>query len=650
MTVLIGLVSGTYNRLDLLKRMVETFRADVPSGMSYTITLVDGGSTDGTLAWARAQDDVQLIEDGKLTGAINAFTRGAFATDAKYIIMANDDIEFVPGSIVRAFVYLEDHETCGAVAFADNRPLPPSYGPDVWKVLSAPTIRNGVEDSAIYAQVGMFRKWLGDLCDWWGANTAMKQARTYAGDNHLSAHIWQLGYSVDVVEGCRIIDHVMLDELREINGAAGRITNPTDSDYYYNQWPGKVKGPMIPDSPQVEQQDIPSIRVLYLPIYDPGWEAAQKQKRGLRDALARAVTPKGFHLAVKEIDYFAIPESQLEATLLKAADEFQPRLILTQIQAPGPITGDILSKLRARLPRASVINWNGDYWPDGLVSDAMLKLLRQVDLQLTVNGSVLEQYRAHGIAADYWQIGYEEPGDWPSAMPDMPHHDILFLGNKYWPVRQKLWDTVTAFADHDCHVGFYGSGWDAPDGFNLYDFAQGKALYRNARIALGDNQFPDAAGYVSNRLFQAMAAGGCLFMQQWVKDMEELIGLKAGVHYIEWEDYDDLRKKLIWWLDPNHEGIRRKIADAGTAYVRQFHSFDARVTELFQLIGKHMQPHRDVEANAVKLRYIGPLPEGGEMGRSTGLHYEYYSGKPLVVDKLDAPYFLAQPGLWRLEA
>lgn len=647
MTALIGLVSGTYNRLDLLKRMVETFRADVPLGSPYTITLIDGGSTDGTLDWARAQADVQLIEDGQLTGAIPAFTRGAFATDARYIIMANDDVEFIPGAILKAFVHLEDNPGCGAVAFADNRPTPGLKTVNDFTVLHMAANRNGQYVAVPYAQVGMFRKWLGDACDWWGANTGMKGARTYAGDNYLSAMIWQRGYTVDAVPGCTVIDRVADDELRQINGAHGQITNNADSDQYYKLWPGPIGGPVIPNAPQVEQQDVPSIRVLYLPIYEPGWTIQKTQKRGLRDALSRARTPKGWTLAVQEFDYFAIPEAQLESALLQAAEEFQPRLILTQIQAPGPLTGAILMKLRSRLPRTSIINWNGDYWPDGLVSDAMVSLLRNVDLQLTVNGSVLEQYRANGIPADYWQIGYEEPGD---DLPTMPHHDILFLGNKYWPVRQQLWDVATSFADHDCHVGFYGSGWDAPDGFNLYDFAQGKALYRNARIALGDNQFPDAAGYVSNRLFQAMAAGGCLFMQQRVKDMETLIGLKAGMHYVEWIDHDDLREKLAYWLDPKHEKQRRKIADAGTAYIRQFHSFDARVVELFALIGKHLQPHRDIEANAVTLRFIGPLDaEHGEMGRSTGLHYTYQPGKPFVVDKLDAPYFLAS-GDWVVEA
>ena len=58
---MISLVSGTYNRLPLLKRMVASARqsaADLP----LEIVLVDGGSTDGTIAWCKSQPDIVLIE------------------------------------------------------------------------------------------------------------------------------------------------------------------------------------------------------------------------------------------------------------------------------------------------------------------------------------------------------------------------------------------------------------------------------------------------------------------------------------------------------------------------------------------------------------------------------------------------------------
>ncbi len=120
MSVILSIVTGTFNRLQLLAEMIESVRATVPSSISYEFVIVDGGSTDGTLEWCKRQRDVVLIEQGALLGAIKAFNAGAYAARGQYVILANDDVLFHIGSIVRAIVYLEEHPTCGAVAFADQ--------------------------------------------------------------------------------------------------------------------------------------------------------------------------------------------------------------------------------------------------------------------------------------------------------------------------------------------------------------------------------------------------------------------------------------------------------------------------------------------------------------------------------------------------
>ena len=644
MRPIIGLVSGTYNRIDLLQKMVQSFRDNLPETIPYTITLVDGGSTDGTLDWIRAQSDIQLIADGKLMGAISAFTRGAFATDAQYIVIANDDIVFGEDSILAAYIHLEENLGCGAVAFKDNRPIPGYVDDTTFKTLRMPARQNDRPASVIYAQVGMFRKWLGDVCDWWGANTTMREAQTYGGDNNLSAHVWAKGYRVEEVDGCYVIDYVVEDELRRINRASGEIANMGDSEIYYRQWNSAYNGPTIPPRPILPQQDTPAVRVLYLPVYEPGWTIQKTQKRGLRDALIQAKTPKGWGLSVYEIDYLSIPPKQLEDELLHAAGSFQPRLILTQIQAPSPLTANILSRLRSYHPRASLINWNGDYWPGGLTSPEMLHLLRYVDLQLTVNASVLDKYQEQGIAAAYWQIGYEEAGD---DLPQMPVHDVVFLGSFNNPKRLPLLEALKEMSDGGVNVGVYQPG-DASA--TLYDFAKGKALYHAAKIAIGSNEYPDGYGFFSNRVFQAMAAGGCIYFQQKVPGMKELTGLLPGTHFVEWSDYADLRAQVRYFLDPANEADRRRIADAGTRFVHQFHSFEARVQELFGLMKEHLQPYQDPQANAIHLRYIGRMAEGFGIPSRTNerLHYQYEPGKLLLVDKLDAPYFLAQPELWEM--
>ena len=108
----------------------------------------------------------------------------------------------------------------------------------------------------------------------------------------------------------------------------------------------------------------------------------------------------------------------------------------------------------------------------------------------------------------------------------------------------------------------------------------GAAVYQNAKLSIGDNLFSDNTGFVSNRLFQALAAGGAMYMQQHVKGLDELTGFIAGKHYVEWSDFRDLKAKIEYYLE--HDEERRKIARLGTRYCRRYHSFDARVKELFE--------------------------------------------------------------------
>lgn len=643
---LFSIVTGTYNRFEMLADFMRSVREQIPDTIPYEFVICDGGSTDATLPYLRQQTDVVLIEDGELKGAISAFTRAAKRARGQFVLLANDDIVMGEDSILTALVYLQDHLTCGAVAFRDNRPIPGYVDNTNWHTLKMPAVKNGRAVSVIYAQVGLFRAWLGHTFNWWtGAHNEMSASLTYAGDNFLSAKIWQAGYTVDEVEGCYIIDYVADDELRQITLTKQGQTTVSDSDAYYGLW-GRDGGPHIPQFQMLQQQDMPSIRVLYLPIYEPGWEVQKTQKHGLRDALMHAKTPNGWGMSVYELDYLAISAKQLEVEIMRVCELWQPRIILTQIQGHLPITPAILAKIRTNYPRASIINWNGDESQGGLITPEMINLLRLVDLQLTVNASTLPVYEQYGIQAAYWQIGYEEPGD---DLPDMPAHDVVFLGSFNNPARLPLKTALEELRNEGVNVGIYQPG-DASA--TLYNFAKGVSLYRNSRLSIGSNEYPESRGFFSNRMLQAMSAqGGALYLQQRIHGIQELTGIIPGVHFIEWTDYDDLKAQVRYFLNPANEADRLRISQAGTRFVREYHSFDHRVTELFALMKKHLQPYQDPTVNAVYLKYIGRNKDGfGIPSRTTeGLHYQHIPGRLLLVNKLDAPYMLADPDkLWEL--
>lgn len=550
----ISVVTGTYNRIERLQRMVASARAAIAPPLTYEFVIVDGGSTDGTQDWCQTQPDVRLIEHGALYGGLKAFGDGARAAVGECVVLANDDITFLPYSLTRAWVHLQSTPTCGAVAFADNRPAP-GYG-DGYKVQTISVDFNGTMRSVPYAQVGMFRRGLGNEAGWWGdEHPIMRQGHTYGGDNFLSARIWEIGYTVDAVDGAAVHDDIADDLLRAMNTQA-ELRKP---GMYYQVYAAPPKFPPVQQFAETGER----LRVLLLTLYEPGYG---QYKRGLRDALENVA-------AVWEVDY--LNEAYDLAALVKA---WQPHLLLMQLHSAENVTPADLAAARTWCPSMTVVNWNGDVYLDKLTSPGMLELLQHVDMQLVVNDTVIPTYAEHGIKSAYWQVAFE-PVD--ADLPVVAAHDVVWLANGYTDARKQLGELLRSI--QGVNVGLYGTGWRMPNGNTTYNFAAGAALYRKAKIALGDNQYPDQRGFVSNRIFEALGNGAFL-LHQHVDGLEELTGLKNGVHYVEWTTPQDLQQKIRWWLNPKHAHERKLIAETGERFVRGQHSFDARVRDLFERI------------------------------------------------------------------
>lgn len=319
------------------------------------------------------------------------------------------------------------------------------------------------------------------------------------------------------------------------------------------------------------------MKTLYLPIIEPGGhhDIALANKHGLRDALA-------MNGEVHQFDYLAVDVSVLYAETARLVSEFQPDLLLMQLHGADRLTPQNLADLRALRPGMKLANWNGDVHLHGLTAPNMLELLKQVDLQLVVNAAALPIYAEHGIRAAYWNIGYEEPNE---PLPLVPAYDILFLGANYSDKRKQLGETLLQYGEsHKIHVGLFGDGWDERGKLsNVYNFTEGAALYRACKIAISDNQFPEALGAFSNRLFQALA-DGAFVLQQRIPDIEKYAQLIPGKHFVEWQSFEDLPNLLDFWLDDVNRIARVEIAYHGCHETKSRHSFVERVKELANLL------------------------------------------------------------------
>lgn len=557
--IVLSIVTGTYNRHVHLGAMIDSARRNIPRHIPHEFVIVDGGSTDSTIEWCQRESDIRLILQGELRGAIPAFCEGARAARGDYILLANDDVTFCEYSIMRALAYLESHPVCGAVAFADTRAAQMGQGQG-YQVLGMPAIGTDGKSAWVpYAQVGLFRRWLGDLAGWWGADDSiMNQSRTYGGDNYLSSRIWEMGYSVDAVEGCNCDDGIVRDGLRDISARTAR----TDSKAYYTRFP---RGAQLRANPTHPNPQTERLRILVVPIYEPNFPGRRNLEYGLSEALTR-------YGLTYEWDFVNEP-----GDLIAHVQAWQPHLLIVQLHDALRITVGELSRARAACPTMAVVNWNGDAHEAGLISPEIIELLHYVDLQTVVNAAVLPTYAAVGIRAVYWQIGYKDPAHPFSG--NVPIWDVLFLGNCYNNERRELASTLKSLPR--LKIGIYGN-CPLSDGNTHYDFAFSRALYEKCKVAISDT-FPGGVGYVSNRLFQALAAGAFV-LQQHVPEMEQWNGLIPGVHYIEWHTLDELFKLCKEWTKTKRYDQRRKIADAGRDFVRANFSYDRQVEKLWDLL------------------------------------------------------------------
>src|SRR5574342_904502 len=279
------------------------------------------------------------------------------------------------------------------------------------------------------------------------------------------------------------------------------------------------------------------MRFLYLPILEPGafHAAAVREKRGLFSALAERTE-------VLQWDYLDNEPATRYHGFRNRIAQFEPTHILTQLHGADIFTPDQIAQLQADYPGMTWINWSGDSWNHSLIAPDILRLAHLYNLWLVAAPGVLPIYEAEGIHAAYWNIAYEAP---VLPLPEMPTYDVVFLGNVTNDDRRKLIEFLHSLRG-TYKVGIYGD-WEHADGHNTYHFAEGAALYKNAKSAIADNAAPDNKESISNRPIQITGAGGALLLHQRVPNMEALTGWRRGAHYIEWLDLESLEYKIRKW-------------------------------------------------------------------------------------------------------
>lgn len=576
---LISLVCGTYQRLASLQRMIESVQSSLPPTFNLEIIIVDNASNDGTWQWLESQKHIVKIQMGKPVGAITAFTEGCYSALGDYVLMATDDIYFPPHAITRALVHLETTPLCGAVTFMHNK------NRDSFQADYAPVVIDGRQEMKPYTQIALVRRELGDACGWWGGrHPVMKDGFTYGGDNFLSSGIWQKGYTVDTVEGAINYEDVFEDTPRKMN----KERHSHDSQLFFSIFP---KGGIVP-SVKPKFADRERLRILFLMHYSPKHPNHRIEKRGIREGFQEYGIVYDYDFAG---EYSIGKDTHTE--IRRITEAFKPHLIFCQFHNPSNgISEETTLMLRRIAPTAVMINWNGDVWTKNVEHVKTQNMLAPFDILTFTTWQLCQLATEKTGVPSFYVPNYFEPVD---KIADMPSYDVLFTGTAYTPERLELMKLIKALP---YKTGIYGNGTTEVqiDGNTHYEWATTCGLYKNAKLIISDQQFQDAHGYVSNRLWESMSVGGGLCLQQHAPRLDELTGLKAGIHYVEWHNYTDLTEKIHYYLA--HPFEAQAIVSAAYEFAQREANCLKRVQQYFE--GILWLSRQDLRQKAMRYKQI----------------------------------------------
>ena len=115
MPVDVAFITVNYNTLECVKRLAAFFNSlDVPFTFSFTV--VDNQSGDGSQEFLRSSPDIHYIQTGENIGYGRAINRGVTATDSKYVCVTNTDVILNRDALIALWRFMEGRPDAGVCA------------------------------------------------------------------------------------------------------------------------------------------------------------------------------------------------------------------------------------------------------------------------------------------------------------------------------------------------------------------------------------------------------------------------------------------------------------------------------------------------------------------------------------------------------
>lgn len=547
----VGIVLSTYNRLDMLKRMVDSVFAQ--DWRDWLLYLCDDASGDGTAEWCtrlcelhpgRVRHLRQPRNWGNVTrGRNDAILRGLDEDGADYFVFSDDDNTWKPNRLSAHLAFMEANPDCGmswchCEGFKDGgsigriRPGEPDRY-DRNYLLTRPYIDSNeiMARKEVFEEIGLFDERLKTLEDW---DFTLRVGMRFP-VLHLDADL--VNYNLHAGNRVQQTMHLNQESCERI-AIRERLAGPR-------------------------------YHVLFVrpPAREGVINHSHRQVMGYIEA------------ALERIPWVAGKAANAAEPLLAMADEFRPNLIVYFY--PARQTESTVSFLRQR-PYPSL----GLCVEDPYAHEMNKQARPFFEWFVTNDAGCLEAYKSPGNPYALLMPTLAADNEVHQPRPDLKKRcDVVMVGAPY-PKRIEAAKRLIPLVCEGKRIVVIGEGWGGRplQGIEVIDRnIPGKemaAWLSSAKVTLVVNR--DGVGQrpvTPARGFAEAACGACMLLEE---DREGLGRyFRAGEEYLGWKDLSEIEPKARALLADG--ALRRKLSENARARARKY-TWEARLGRLFMLV------------------------------------------------------------------
>ena len=273
-----------------------------------------------------------------------------------------------------------------------------------------------------------------------------------------------------------------------------------------------------------------------------------------------------------------LPPFRDRSLVLAQAEAFHPDVVY--VQDLNALTPSSLKELRKRSQLLVGQIASGAPGP---------RQLAPFDLLLTSFPHFVPRFRERGIASEHFRIGFD-PRVLKHVQCESPTEDVVFVGGlargphargnelleqaarrapiDFWGYKVNRWP-----ADSAIRRRYRGEAW----GLDMYRVLAQSKIVLNRHIDVAEN-------HANNMRLYESTGVGTLLITDAKRNLSELFA--PGEEVVAYADEDDLVEKIHHYL--RHDDERTRIARAGQERTLREHTYEHRMRELVDALGRYL--------------------------------------------------------------